>query len=78
MSVTPNKTLDALGLYCPIPVFMTRQEMDKMAQGEVLEVLADDPAAEEDITRWAKKAGQEVLSIEKSGYQLRFLIKKVK
>jgi len=78
MSAKPDRTLDALGLYCPIPVFLTRQEVDKMAVGQVLEVLADDPAAEEDITRWAKKAGQEIISLQKEGYQLRFLIKKVK
>ncbi len=78
MSAKSDRTLDALGLYCPIPVFMTRQEMDKMSQGEILEVLADDPAAEEDIIRWAKKAGQEIINLEKEGHQLRFLIRKVK
>ena len=42
-----QQTLDCIGLYCPIPVLKTRQEMDKLDIGEVLEILADDAAAED-------------------------------
>ncbi|MFC1938637.1 sulfurtransferase TusA family protein [Chloroflexota bacterium] len=73
-----HRTLDCIGLYCPTPVFKTRREIDKLAIGGILEVLADDPAAEEDIKAWAKWAGQNILSLEKTGEGLRFLIKKVK
>ena len=44
-----DQTLDCIGLYCPMPVIRTNEEMDKLAVGEVLEVLADDSAAEEDL-----------------------------
>ena len=74
----PNRTLDCLGLFCPEPVFLTRMEIDKMEIGEVLEVLADDPAAEEDIKSLCKRLEQGLLSISKEGNTLRFLIKKVK
>jgi TusA-related sulfurtransferase len=77
--VRPDKTLDLIGFYCPIPVFRTREESDKMKVGQVLEVLADDPAAEEDITRWAKRTGQDLVSFTKSDDgKLRFLIRKKK
>jgi TusA-related sulfurtransferase len=77
--VKPDKTLDLIGFYCPIPVFRTREESDKMRVGQVLEVLADDPAAEEDITRWAKRTGQDIISFAKSeDGKLRFLIRKKK
>ena len=39
-------------------------------------MLADDPAAEEDLTRFAKRAGHEVLLVEDQGDQKRFLIRK--
>ena len=65
-------------MYCPEPVFRTRLELDKMAVGEVLEVLADDPAAEEDIKSLVKRTGHELLEISKEGDVLRFLIRKVK
>ena len=60
--VKPNRTLDCLGLYCPEPVFRVRLELDKMKVGEVMEVLADDPAAEEDIKSLVKRLEQELLN----------------
>lgn len=74
----PNRTLDCLGLYCPEPVFRTRLELDKMAVGEILEVLADDPAADEDIKSLVKRTGHELLELRRKGDVLRFLIKKAK
>jgi tRNA 2-thiouridine synthesizing protein A len=74
----PNRTLDCLGLYCPEPVFRVRLELDKMKVGEVMEVLADDPAAEEDIKSLVKRLEQELLNTSKEGNKLRFLIKKIK
>ena len=78
-SSSPKKThkiLDCIGLYCPMPVLKTRQEMDKLAIGETLEVLADDPAAEEDIKAWAKRTGQKIIQIAKTDEGMRFLILK--
>lgn len=73
-----HQTLDCIGLYCPMPVLHTRETMDKLAVGQTLEVLADDPAAEEDIKAWAKRAGQKILELEKTKEGLRFLIQKEK
>lgn len=78
MAAKPNRKLDCLGLYCPEPVFKTRMELDEMKKGEVLEVLADDPAAEEDIRSLVKHLEQEILSVSKDGNTVRILIKKVK
>ena len=52
--------------------------MDKLAIGEVLEVLADDPAAEEDLKAWAKRTGQKILEIDKANEGIRVLILKEK
>ena len=73
-----HQILDCIGLYCPMPVIRTKQEMDKITVGEILEVLADDSAAEEDLKAWAKRTGQKILKIEKTNEGLRFLIKKTK
>ncbi len=77
LNIKPNRTLDCVGLYCPEPVFRTRVELDKIAVGEVLEVLADDPAAEEDIKSLVKRTGHELLELSRRGGDLRFLIRKV-
>ena len=76
--VKADRTLDCLGLFCPEPVFKVRMELDNMKTGEILEVLADDPAAEEDIKSLCKRLEQELLSLSKEDSTLRFLIKKAK
>ena len=78
MELKPDRRLDCLGLYCPEPVFRTRIELDKMNVGEVLEVLADDPAAESDIRSLVKRLGQELIEVYREGSSVRILIKKVK
>lgn len=47
-----------------------------MEEGEILEVTADDPAAEEDIPRLARRLGHEILDVRKEGGKVVFLIKK--
>ncbi len=49
-----------------------------MQVGQVLTVLADDPAAEEDISRWVQRSGHELLDMKKNENVLEFSIKKVK
>ena len=77
-TVKPKKQLDCVGLYCPEPLFQTREQIDSIAVGEILEILADDPAAEEDLKRFAKRTGHELVAFENKGGRLRFLIKKMK
>ena len=73
-----TSTLDCVGLFCPEPLFQTRQGIDALEVGDVLEVITDDPAAEEDLKRFAKRAGHEVVSFEKDGDEMRFLIRRLK
>jgi TusA-related sulfurtransferase len=73
---TPDETIDCVGLYCPEPIFKTRQGIDKIKSGEILEVLADDPGSQEDIPRLVKRLGHEMLEVSKEGTEIRFLIKK--
>ncbi|MFC1682695.1 sulfurtransferase TusA family protein [Candidatus Zixiibacteriota bacterium] len=74
--IKADAELDCVGLYCPMPIATTKEEIDKIQVGQVLKVEADDPAAEEDITRWAKRTGHQILSFEKEGSLLTFFIKK--
>jgi len=49
-----------------------------MQVGQVLTVLADDPAAEDDISRWVNRNGHELLNMNKNNNVIEFTIKKVK
>lgn len=77
-TVPPTKTIDVKGLFCPEPVFRTKIEIDRMGVGDVLKVVADDPEAEEDISRWVTRNGHELLNFTKKDNELIFLIKKAK
>ncbi|MGA9099800.1 MAG: sulfurtransferase TusA family protein [Methanotrichaceae archaeon] len=76
--MNPDAELDCVGLFCPMPIARTKEEIEKIEVGQVLKVEADDPAAEEDIKRWAKRTGHELLKFERSGNVLTFWIKKMK
>ena len=73
-----EKKLDATGLFCPEPVFRTKIEMERMQVGDTLTVVADDPAAEEDISRWVARNGHELAKSSKDGNVITFEIKKAK
>lgn len=72
----PTISLDCQGLYCPEPVFRTREEIAKVPIGATLEVVADDPASESDIRSWAKHAGHELLLVEEVDGGFRFVIRR--
>ena len=78
MSESSEKKLDATGLFCPEPVFRTKIEIERMQVGDVLIVSADDPAAEDDISRWVTRNGHELINMSKDGSVITFQIKKVK
>ncbi|MFQ5497143.1 MAG: sulfurtransferase TusA family protein [Nitrosopumilus sp.] len=78
MSESAEKKLDATGLFCPEPVFRTKIEVERMQVGEIITVSADDPAAEDDISRWVTRNGHELLDMSKDGDTITFKIKKVK
>ncbi len=78
MSESAEKKIDATGLFCPEPVFRTKIEIERMQVGEIITVSADDPAAEEDISRWVTRNGHELLDLSKDGDKITFQIKKVK
>ena len=65
-------------MFCPEPVFRTKIAIEKMKTGDVLTVKADDPAAEDDISRWVSRTGHELVEMKKNDSVIEFTIKKVK
>ena len=73
-----DKTLDCVGLYCPMPIVKTSQEIKKMNVGEVLEVVADDKGIKQDMPAWCKTTGNQCLGIEEQAGEIKVYIKKLK
>ncbi len=73
-----DEELDTRGLFCPEPLFEVRTFSESLDIGQIFKVLADDPAAEEDLTRWAKRTGTKLLELVKDEDDLIFYFKKNK
>ncbi|MGD1820881.1 MAG: sulfurtransferase TusA family protein [Pleomorphochaeta sp.] len=53
-----TKVIDARGQSCPIPIVLTKKAID--AKPEKLEVIVDNVAAKENVTRFATTMGYNV------------------
>lgn len=71
-----NEVLDASGLACPLPVLKTRKRLKGMAAGEVLLVLATDPASFVDIPHFCGVSGHALLDWREADGTFRYLIQK--
>ena len=76
MSMTPKTTLNAQGLACPMPVVKARLEIEKLASGEVLRVIATDPGSVSDFDNWTKMSGHDLLESNESDGIYTYLIRK--
>jgi tRNA 2-thiouridine synthesizing protein A len=75
-TLKPDKEIDCLGLFCPEPIFRTRRALDELEKGQILKITADDPAAEEDLKRLAKRLDYTILEISHDGPEVTIYIKK--
>lgn len=63
--VNVKKTVDCSGLNCPLPAVKTALELEKLAAGEVLEVVTTDPVSQVDLPKWCQETGHKLLEIKK-------------
>lgn len=59
-------SIDAVGLFCPIPVVKLRLELERVELNQVVELLVDDPGILEDLPSWCKETNNKLLSIKKN------------
>ncbi len=74
--MTPDHTLDARGLLCPLPVLKLRKRLKSLAVGEVIAVQADDPAAIVDVPHFCAESGHDLISTQDVGGVQTYLIRK--
>ena len=78
MEMKADKTLDCVGLYCPMPIYKTALKMKELKPGEVLEIVADDKGIKKDIPSWCKSTGNECLAVEEKDGEFHLFVKKSK
>ena len=70
----PDATVDSRGKLCPVPVIDLARAARKLGKG-VIEVFADDPAAETDIPAWCRMRHVELVSVENQGKATRYIVR---
>lgn len=68
--------LDALGLLCPLPVLKARKRLQGLRSGQILKVLADDPAAQIDMPHFCAETGHELMSMADEADHQVYLLRK--
>ena len=72
----PTETLDVKGKMCPMPVVLTKRKLENMSFGQLLEVSGEGSLEFENIQRWVKNNGHEVVESSKSDAEFKIIIKK--
>lgn len=72
------RRLDTTGTFCPVPILLTEREMSKLAPGEQLEVIGDDPGIREDMPAWCAETGHRLERMEESAGRIVCLLSKAR
>ncbi len=73
-----NKTIDAVGMLCPMPILKTVQAVKEMNVGDVLEITATDEGIKRDIKNWCDMMGHELIDIQDKDNKIIVHLKKLK
>ena len=68
--------LDVTGYVCPHPQIYTKKALEKIHEGDVLEVIFDNPSSAESISAMCENNGNKIVNKISSGGDVHFDIKK--
>jgi len=71
-----NLELDASGLNCPLPLLRLKKALMDMASGEIIKVIATDPAAHLDFGVYSDQTGHQIIQLIKESNRQVFYFKK--
>ena len=73
---THDRELDARGLNCPLPILRTKKALNDMISGNVLKVLATDPASVKDFQAFARQTGNALIEHSEADGVFRFYLQR--
>ena len=76
MRVAATHVVDTVGLGCPEPLMMVRNQVRAAASGETIAVIATDPSTERDVANFCRFMGHELELSEQRGDRFLFVIRK--
>ena len=69
-------SINVCGEVCPMPVLRTKNALEEMKSGEILEVITDYPPSKENIQRFVVSQGNEVLKVDEQTEIIKLFIEK--
>ena len=76
--VKPTTIVDSRGTMCPGPITDLFRAYRNASIGDVIELLATDPAAKSDTEAWTKRSGNEIIAVIDEKDYIRIQIRVVK
>lgn len=70
------RRLDVRGFRCPVPALRTARAMARLAPGQRLEVVGDDPAMVIDLPAWCDEHGERLVELVRDGVEVRVVVEK--
>jgi tRNA 2-thiouridine synthesizing protein A len=56
-----DREVDARGLNCPLPILRTKKALNDMQSGQVVRILATDPASVRDFQAFSRQTGNDLV-----------------
>jgi len=67
--------LDAMGLFCPMPVIKLQDKVKDAVAGDIIILKCSDPGVLQDIPAWCRINGHEVLETREVGSEIVIKVK---
>ena len=71
-----DQQIDLSGLNCPLPILRTKKALDTLQSGQVLKVIATDPATPKDFDAFARQTGNTLLQSAEEGGKFLFWLRR--
>lgn len=65
LDIKISSSIDATGLFCPAPMAMLKTGLEEVKNFEIVEIIADDPEFEKDLTSWCNSTGNKILFLKR-------------
>jgi TusA-related sulfurtransferase len=70
--------VDAVGRRCPLPVIELAKRIEDVAVGDVVALVADDPAAASDVAAWCRMRGHDYVGTRPEGEATAYLVRRAR
>ncbi len=72
------KELDVSGKRCPMPILLTKKEIQSIEVDKILKVIATDVGTKKDFPAWAERTGNEIVELREDAGTFTWFIRRVK